>query len=80
MFFLVEAPFSFISFHFIKQYENTVLEPTAISEGGKPLPAKKILIKTLHRYRNRKTCFDLDSVIWEKLYPGDFGSFLPAPC
>lgn len=31
----------FLSFNSIREYENTVLEPTASSEGGKPQPAKK---------------------------------------
>lgn len=70
--------FNFISFH--QTIWKYCLRAYSNKWGRKTTPSQKILIKTLHRYRNRKTCFDLDSVIWEKLYPGDFGSFLPTPC
>lgn len=84
----VSFPFCFfllrhhlVSFHFISSSNMKILSWTYSNKWGrKTTPSQKILIKTLHRYRNRKTCFDLDSVIWEKLYPGDFGSFLPASC
>lgn len=73
----------FISFNFISFHQGIwkyCLGVCSIKWGRKITPGQKVLIKTLHRYRNRKACFDLNSVIWEKLYPGGFGSSLAAPC